>query len=172
VVAGRAHAARLRSELHGLHDACHLHDRREQEEADPMATQKLVRCEIRRPGGAPASVRFVPLEIFGLWEYLMRTKHEFDIVSNVASLWIDVEENPDAAYGENAYDRVTEVTLLRYSERDGMFGKVNRYFPTEEYPQLKNLLLKHYESVREPGAPNLQIQERQGIWIRRQPRAA
>jgi hypothetical protein len=67
---------------------------------------------------------------------------------------------------------VTEVTLLRYSERDGMFGTVNRYFPTEEYPQLKNLLLKHYESGREPGAPNLQIQERQGSWIRRQPRAA
>lgn len=137
-----------------------------------MATQKLVRCEIRRPGGEEASVRFVPLEIFGLWEYLMRTKHQFDVASNVASLWIDVEENPDAAYGENSYDRVTEVTLLRYSERDGMFGKVNRYFPTEDYPRLKSLLLKHYESVREPGAPNLQIQERQGIWIRREPRVA
>lgn len=137
-----------------------------------MATQKLVRCEIRRPGSEEPSVRFVPLEIYGLWEHLMRTKHQFEVSSNISSLWIDVDENPDAAYGENKYERVTEVTLLRYSAKDGMFDRVNRYFPTEEYPQLKNLLLKHYESVREPGDPSLQLRERQGIWIRRETRAA
>ena len=137
-----------------------------------MATQKLVRCEIRRAESDASSVRFVPLEIYGLWEHLMRTKHQFEVTSNISSLWIDVDENPDAAYGENKYERVTEVTLLRYSAKDGMFDRVNRYFPTEEYPQLKNLLLRHYESVREPGDPSLQLRERQGIWIRRETRAA
>ena len=137
-----------------------------------MTSQKLVRCRIRRhddPTGG--SVRYVPLEIYGLWEFLMREKHQFEVAGNVASLWIDMDENPEAAYGENQYERVTEVTLLRYSERDGMFGRVSRYFPTGEYPELKKLLLKHYESVREPGAPNLQLKERQGIWIKREPRA-
>jgi hypothetical protein len=137
-----------------------------------MATQKLVRCEIRRPGSVDPSVRYVPLEIFGLWEFLMTTKHQFEVSSNVSSLWIDVEENPDAAYGENQYERVTEVTLLRYSSRDGMFDRVNRYFPSEEYPELKNLLLRHYESVRMPGDPGLQLRERQGIWIKREARVA
>ena len=137
-----------------------------------MATQKLVRCEIRKPGSEEPSVRFVPLEIYGLWEHLMRTKHQFEVSFNVSSLWIDVDENPDAAYGENKYERVTELTLLRYSAKDGMFDRVNRYFPTEEYPQLKNLLLKHYEGVREAGDPSLQLRERQGIWIRREIRAA
>jgi hypothetical protein len=107
-----------------------------------MASQKLVRCEIRRAGeSSRGTVRYVPLEIYGLWEFLMQERHQFEVVVNVASL-----------------------------EKDGMFGRVNRYFPTQEYPELKKLLLQHYESVREPGAPNLQLKERQGIWIKREAR--
>ena len=136
-----------------------------------MASQKLVRCEIRRSDAAEdATVRYVPLEIFGLWEFLMRNKHRLEVRRSVASLWIDVDETPEAAYGENQYERVTEVELLRYSDRDGMFSRVSRYFPTAEYPQLKELLLRHYESVSDPSAPQLQIKERPGIWIRRDPR--
>jgi len=135
-----------------------------------MASQKLVRCEIKRTGSGAGTVRYVPLEIFGLWEFLMRQKHQFEVSASVASLWIDVDENPEVAYGENQYERVTEVTLLRYSEQDGMFSKVNRYFPTRECPELKNLLLRHYATVHEPGAPGLQFRERQGVWIRRESR--
>jgi hypothetical protein len=136
-----------------------------------MASQKLVRCELRKPVVGTSTVRYVPLEIFGLWEFLMRNKHQFEVDGSVASLWIDVDENPEVAYGENQYERVTEVTLLRYSEPDGMFSKVNRYFPTRECPELKNLLLRHYASVHEPGSPSLQFRERQGVWIRREVRA-
>ncbi|MBI4364464.1 MAG: hypothetical protein HY568_03455 [Candidatus Latescibacteria bacterium] len=137
-----------------------------------MASQKLVRCEIRKPDSTgPATVRFVPLEIFGLWEFLMRNKHRFEVARSVASLWFDVDETPEVAYGENQYERVTEVQLVRYSDQDGMFSRVSRYFPTAEYPILKEMLLRHYESVSEPSAPHLQIKEREGIWIRRSPRA-
>jgi hypothetical protein len=136
-----------------------------------MASHKLVRCELSRPEAGVGTVRYVPLEIFGLWEFLMRTKHRFEVAVPIASLWIDVDENPEVAYGENQYERVTEVTLLRYSEQDGMFSKVNRYFPTQECPELKNLLVRHYATVHEPGAPGLQFRERQGVWIRRESRA-
>ena len=48
-----------------------------------MPSQKLVRCEIRpratKQAGTP---RFIPLEIFGLWEYLMATKHGFEILTS------------------------------------------------------------------------------------------
>jgi len=137
-----------------------------------MASQKLVRCEIQKPDstGEP-TVRYVPLEIYGLWEYLMRTKHQFKVTQSIASLWIDVDESPEAAYGENQYERVTEVQLLRYSEQDGMFSRVSRYFPTQEYPLLKSLLLKHYQSVSDPSAPAPQLKERPGIWIRRDTRS-
>ena len=50
-----------------------------------MTSQKLVRCRIRRhddPTGG--TVRYVPLEIYGLWEFLMREKHQFEVAGNVA----------------------------------------------------------------------------------------
>src|SRR5580765_3547402 len=81
-----------------------------------MASQKLVRCEIRRRGASSAgTARFIPLEIFGLWEYLMTTKHDFEVVTPKASLWLDMEDSPEAAYSENQYDRVTEVSAFVYS---------------------------------------------------------
>ena len=136
-----------------------------------MASQKLVRCEIRRPDAVEEpTVRYVPLEIFGLWEFLMRTKHRFEVTRSVASLWIELNETPEAAYGENQYEPVTEVELLRYSDRDGMFSRVSRYFPTPECPQLKEMLLRHYRSVSDPTEPHPRITEREGIWIRREPR--
>ena len=98
-----------------------------------MASQKLVRCEIRRRGSSgPTSPRFIPLEIFGLWEYLMSTRHDFEVIRPRASLWLDMEDSPESAYNENQYERVTEVTAFVYSGRDEMFTRCCRYFPSIE----------------------------------------
>jgi hypothetical protein len=130
-----------------------------------MPSQKLVRCEIRRAGEAGAgSARYVPLEIFGLWEYLMSRKHGFEVDASRASLWLDMEDAPEAAYGEDQYERVTEVTVFVYSERDDMFTRVCRYFPTSECETLKPIFLAHYPSG---GKLASQVRERPGIWIRR-----
>ncbi|MBI1795632.1 MAG: hypothetical protein HY076_07945 [Candidatus Eisenbacteria bacterium] len=132
-----------------------------------MPSQKLVRCEIRRRGAdEPLSPRYIPLEIFGLWEYLMSRKHEFEIVSPCASLWLDMEDSPEAAYSENQYERVTEVTVFVYSGRDGMFTRVCRYFPTSECEAVKRIFLAHYAGDAERVRP--QIRERTGIWIHRE----
>ena len=116
-----------------------------------MASQKLVRCEIRRRGGAAAgSPRFIPLEIFGLWEYLMSSKHDFEVV------------NPHA---DGPSDRVTEVSAFVSSRRDEMFTRACRYFKTEECEQLKPIFLSHY--LAEGDKPQTHIRERQGIWLHR-----
>ncbi len=131
-----------------------------------MPSQKLVRCEVSS-GRSAVSSRYIPMEIFGLWEYLMVHKHGFDVRNCGASLWLDMEESPEAAYTQNSYDRVTEVTLYLYSETDGMVTRVCRYFPTESYPELKRIFLSHYtpSEARVEGGP--QLKEREGIWIRR-----
>lgn len=133
-----------------------------------MASHKLVRCEIRRRGSRDGSTpRFVPLEIFGLWEYLMSTKHEFEVLNPQASLWLDMEDSPEAAYSDREYDRVTEVTVFVYSGRDEMFTRARRYFPSAECEDLKNIFLSHY---RENGARvQPQVREKHGIWIHREP---
>lgn len=131
-----------------------------------MPSQKLVRCEIRHDGnGSGASVRYVPLEIFGLWEFLMTEKHGFSVCDSRASLWLDMEDAPEAAYGESQYERVTEVTVFVYSDRDGMFTRVCRYFPTSDCETLKPIFLAHYP---DGGRISSQVRERPGIWIRRE----
>lgn len=130
-----------------------------------MSSQKLVRCELRRKGSHSTQVRFVPLEIFGLWEHLMATKHEFEVLKPSASLWLDMEDSPDAAYSQNQYERVTEVTAFVYSDRDEMFTRARRYFPSDEADDLKRIFLSHYRAGE--GRIQTQVHERTGIWIQR-----
>jgi hypothetical protein len=132
-----------------------------------MASQKLVRCHIR-PRGNPGdgSPRFIPLEIFGLWEYLMTHKHDFEVLGPRASLWLDMEDSPETAYSEQQYERVTEVTAFVYSNRDEMFTRACRYFRSDECDALKPIFLSHYQN---PGDKlQTQVRERQGIWLFRE----
>jgi hypothetical protein len=131
-----------------------------------MPSQKLIRCEVRRSSGARPSIRYIPMEIYGLWEHLMVSKHGFQVDNRGASLWIDVEESPEVTYSEPSYERVTEVTLFVYSEPDGMFTRVCRYFPSEEYPALKRTFLSHYAG-RDGHELGPQLREKEGIWIKR-----
>ncbi|HVP38600.1 MAG TPA: hypothetical protein VMS93_05380 [Candidatus Saccharimonadales bacterium] len=133
-----------------------------------MPSQKLVRCEVQSRS-SPPSARYIPMEIYGLWEYLMVHKHGFEVHNCGASLWIDVEESPEVAYTESSYERVTEVTLFVYSEPDGMFTRVCRYFPTESYPELRSIFLAHYSSPDARLEGGSQLREKEGIWIRRSP---
>ena len=130
-----------------------------------MSSQKLVRCELRRRDTGKSQIRFVPLEIFGLWEHLMTTKHEFEVSQPRASLWLDMEDSPDAAYNESQYERVTEVTVFVYSGRDDMFTRVCRYFPSSDCEMVKKIFLSHYDGSE--GKVRPQIRERAGIWIHR-----
>lgn len=136
-----------------------------------MPSQKLVRCEVRAPGQNPSpSARYIPLEIFGLWSFLMSQRHGFDVIEPKASLWLDMEDAPEAAYGENQYERVTEVTAFVYSDADDMFVKVCRYFPSAECESLKSIFLGHYSGENRRVQP--QVRERTGIWIHREPVAS
>ena len=133
-----------------------------------MPSQKLVRCEIRPKGGkGPGTPRFIPLEIFGLWEYLMDSKHGFEVYDARASLWLDMEDAPEQAYQENQFERVTEVTAFVYSGRDEMFTRACRYFNSDQCDRLKDIFLAHYRD----GGLKLQthVRERQGIWLFREP---
>jgi hypothetical protein len=132
-----------------------------------MGSQKIMRCEIRRRGATgPATERFVPLEIFGLWEYLMTHKHDFEVLEPRASLWLDMEDSPDSAYGEAQFERVTEVTAFVYSERDGMFTRARRYFRSDRCEELKRIFLSHYQ--HEGDRLQTHLRERPGIWLHRE----
>ena len=132
-----------------------------------MSSHKIVRCQLRRQGSQEAGqVRYVPLEIFGLWEHLMMSKHGFEVVDARASLWLDMDDSPEAAYTQSQYDRVTEVTAFVYSQRDDMFTRARRYFRSDEADSLKRIFLSHY--MGEESRIQTQVHERTGIWIVRE----
>ena len=134
-----------------------------------MASLKMVRCLVRRRGSsAPPSFRFVPLDIFGLWQYLMAERHGFDLVEARASIWIDLEDQADVSFGRGEFERVDEVCLHVYSEKDGMFQRICRYFRTEERDRLAGVLLRHYAPHVYEDARRPQLSERAGIWIVRE----
>jgi hypothetical protein len=138
-----------------------------------VPSQKIVRCEIRRKDdGTGSTVRYVPLEIYGLWRYLMEEKHRFEVVRDETSLWIDVDESPEIAYDEPRYEPVTEVSLFLYSDPAGMYSRVSRYFPSADYEKLKSIFLSHYLPGKRAGDPELPMRERPGVWIRKAAPAA
>jgi len=131
-----------------------------------MPSQKLVRCLVRaKSAKAAPTARYIPLEIFGLWDFLMSSRHGFDVIEPRASLWLDMEDSPETAYADGQYDRVTEVSAFVYSGRDEMFTRACRYFRTDECEQLKPIFLSHY--LAESDKPQTHIRERQGIWLHR-----
>ncbi len=133
-----------------------------------MPSQKLVRCEIRpREGAGGVSSRYIPLEIFGLWEFLMTAKHGFDVSAPNASVWLDMEDSPETAYQDHPFERVTEVTAFVYSPRDDMYTRACRYFRSDECERLKSIFLSHYQ--HEGTRLQTHVRERQGIWIFREP---
>jgi hypothetical protein len=96
----------------------------------------------------------------------MTQRHDFEVVSPSASLWLDMEDSPEAAYSDHQFERVTEVTAFVYSGRDDMFTRARRYFATSECDRLKSIFLAHY---RDEGARlQTQVRERPGIWLHRE----
>lgn len=96
----------------------------------------------------------------------MSKKHQFEVASPKASLWLDMEDAPDAAYSTEQYERVTEVTAFVYSDRDEMFTRARRYFPSDEVETLKRIFLSHYTASE--GRIQTQVHERHGIWVHRE----
>lgn len=108
---------------------------------------EIVRCQLfsnNDPG--TRSVRYVPLEIFKLWKYLMKHHHDFLIEEEIASIWLEqaVYDQKKANMAPHQVDRVTEVSF-RYWGEDGPGHRVVRYFLTAEYQLVKKYFLSHFE---------------------------
>jgi hypothetical protein len=111
-------------------------------------------------------VRFVPLEIFQLWKHLMTEKHKFSVREETVSIWFDIDGDPNVSYSEANYEKVIRFSMLVYSDNDGMYRKVTRYFPTDSYAEIKPRLLSHYSGYLDSPFPP-RIEETCGVWLKR-----
>jgi len=108
-------------------------------------SQKLVRCQVVNRY-QEASVRFVEIGSFRLWEYLMTNKHGLQISQPTLCLWID--EN-DYQLSAGVFDRAGEIEFVDcvavdlFDPEYRFSQTISRYVRTTESEHLIDILRSH-----------------------------
>jgi len=135
-----------------------------------MAKEKIVRCQVSRvrAGEREESVRYVPLDVYDLWKLLMTHKHGFQVGQECLSLWFDIDGDPNVTYSDSNYEKVVKLSLSVYSDSDGMFRRITRYFPAVSYGQIKPHFLSHYAQCFKAARFPPHVEETWGVWLKRE----
>ena len=107
--------------------------------------RKLVRCWMVNPEGE-GRWRFVELEAFRLWEYVMTHKHGMTIGDLSMCLWL-----PDSLFQENramfkeagTVTPVNQVTIERADPNYGFVHLIQRYCLAEDTEEMLRRLRSH-----------------------------
>ena len=110
-----------------------------------LHSQKLMRCQVANRY-QEGSVRFVELDSFKLWEYLMTTKHGMRIGEPTLCLWINMD---DYAANAEVFDRAGEVESVNrivvdlFDAEYGFSQTITRYARAVESDQVVEILRSH-----------------------------
>jgi hypothetical protein len=107
----------------------------------------MVRCRLdARDESAAGTLRYVPLDEFGLWRYMMEHRHGRRITVEEISIWVAEESARWNSFeGPDNLEPVLRVRFQQVGE-EGMPVPVQRFFPAETYPEAQEALLRHYEN--------------------------
>lgn len=137
-----------------------------------MATEKIVRCSVRvkdNPESAGTD-RYIPLDIFEPWKYMMEGRHGFIVDRKMASLWFEKGAASEASYLDIDHELVTQVELFYFSQDDGMLHQQVRYFPSGDlkaYEGIRDIFVSHYQHVGTDGSCMPRLNECRGVWVKR-----
>jgi hypothetical protein len=111
-------------------------------------TVPMVRCRLdSRDGDSVRSLRYVPLDEFGLWRYLMEHRHQRQVTVEEISIWVAEESARWNSFeGPDSLEPVLRVRFQQVSS-DGTPTPVQRFFPAETYPEAQEALLRHYRDT-------------------------
>jgi len=130
-------------------------------------SQKLLRCEVIGKDNRK-SERFVELEHFKLWSYMMFHKHGLRI-KNI-SLWLWIEKDEYQAR-EVIYQRATEklavnkLEVFLFDEQNGFSHVIQRYTPSSDSSKIEKILL-HHLSPELVSSGNYEITVHEGLCIK------
>jgi hypothetical protein len=111
-------------------------------------TVPMVRCRLDSRDDHPArAVRYVPLDEFGLWRYLMEHRHRRRVTVEEISIWVAEESARWSSFeGPDSLEPVLRVRFQQVAE-DGTPVPVQRFFAAETYPEAQEALLRHYRGT-------------------------
>lgn len=127
---------------------------------------RLLGCRVLN-AARESSVRYVELEQFGLWEYMMRTRHGLEVRVAQLGLWVGPSEfraNPDAFLHMGSADDVTRIAISRFNPRHNYTFEIVRYTPTAEFESVKQIFLSHISSA-EAQSEYFELTELHGTYI-------
>ena len=124
-----------------------------------MESIHMVRCFLSKMDEENGDVRYVPLEIFTLWRFLMERVHNLKVYKPEVSVWVP-QNGPDASVDRNAPEPVIEVRF-QYIERGGVGRPVTRYFPENNFDMIYGYFRRHFseEKIMEG------VQHRKGYYL-------
>ena len=108
-------------------------------------SQKLIRCQVTNRY-QETSTRFIELNDYKLWEYLMTTKHGLRVGEPHLCLWVDAAEYQDNA---TVFDRAGEVEAVDrivvdlFDAEYGFSQTITRYARATESDQVVGILRSH-----------------------------
>ena len=109
-------------------------------------SQKLIRCRVSSQKNPP-STRYIELENYKMWEYMITTKHKLVVEDELSlCLWVHEEEfmrNEDVYSRAGGVFPVNRLVILINDENHGYYYSASRYVPLNETEKVKKILYSH-----------------------------
>lgn len=137
-------------------------------ESPAVGHPRLLRCTVKNPAGE-TSVRYVELEQFRLWEYMMRTRHNIEVNELQLGLWMPASEyrsKSELLAHSGEVEDVSCAMISWFNPRHHYTLDIVRYVPTDQYESVKQILLSHISQSRRQ-SDNFQLTELHGVCVSR-----
>ncbi len=109
-------------------------------------SQKLIRCKVSSEKNS-SSIRYIELENYKMWEYMVSTKHGLIIETDLSlCLWVHEEEylrNEDVYSRAGNVSAVNRLMIMINDENHGYYYSASRFVASKETEMVKNILLSH-----------------------------
>jgi len=113
--------------------------------------------------------RYIPMSDYNLWKYFITTNHNFRVIKEIISRWINKEElekHPDR-YEPGCLEPIKRLELTFYSRRRNIKRRVTRFIPEKNYEKIKQIIVKN---IQEHGMVDMEnepfhVIEEGGYWI-------
>ena len=117
--------------------------------------------------GRPASLRFVPLEIFELWKAHMQNTHDYQVRTVQVSLWVAAGAAEEAASPrDSAPPREAVVSVLLRKKAGTASIPVERFFAEEEIERILPRFLSHYGIRADDPVGMAEVRIQRGFFLR------
>jgi hypothetical protein len=110
-----------------------------------LSSTKLVKCELFNRK-MEKTLRFIELDKFKLWLYMMQNKHGFVIGDKSLHLWVSADQyrKHENLYGaSHKLEEVDLIDMIIFDEDNKFTYSIARFAPSSERQKMKKILLSH-----------------------------